>query len=184
VAWAIVGGLVLCARAAVAQTEPPVPASAEHWYGWQTLVADACAVGIFAAAWVVGSGGYDQATKTRTETLAYISLGTFVLGGPIVHAAHGHWGKAGISFALRVGLPILGAAAAFAATDGSCSNADGGCGGAASSAVVFLFGIATAVTMDAGLLATEPIAAPTRQQPVVAFTPLRRGAGVSMIGRF
>jgi hypothetical protein len=44
----------------------------------------------------------------RNAPILELTLGAYVLGGPIVHAAHGKLGRAGASLALRVGLPIAG----------------------------------------------------------------------------
>jgi hypothetical protein len=38
----------------------------------------------------------------------YVGVAGYALGGPIVHAAHGDWGRAGISLSARVVLPVVG----------------------------------------------------------------------------
>ena len=116
----------------------------------------------------------------------YAGLGAFVFGGPIVHAAHGHWAKAGGSLALRLGLPVLLWAAAFSAGLGSWVNhLLMGCGAAVIGAFAGLAGVALAVWLDAGLLARERVAAPVRSQPIVAFMLLRAdGGALSLVGRF
>jgi hypothetical protein len=86
---------------------PPAPTSHPTWYGWQTLAADAASV-------VIVSFGL---TRTETSTsggmdllapvMIYGGAGAFVLGGPIVHAAHGRWTTAMGDLALRVGAPLV-----------------------------------------------------------------------------
>ena len=52
-----------------------------------------------------------------------IGLSTYLVAGPVIHAAHGHPGKAGISAALRVGLPVLAWAIGFGVGSKSCRDA-------------------------------------------------------------
>jgi len=95
---ATIGALALRASAAAAQTPldmpeqppetPPIaatpPAPAEmRWYGWQTLVADAGAVGLFGLAAFAG-GDRDS---TAAVAVGLIGLSTYLAGGPIIHAA-------------------------------------------------------------------------------------------------
>ena len=186
VAFLIACGFALRAGVAAGQTlaaatETPV-ATEEHWYGWQTMIADAGAVGLTAAGFGIAAAA-DGRSKAGVNVV-YAGLGAFVFGGPIVHAAHGHWAKAGGSLALRLGLPVLLWAAAFSAGLGSCDDPDGGCGAEVLGAFAGLAGVVLAVWLDAGLLARERVAAPVRSQPIVAFTPLRDGGALSLVGRF
>jgi hypothetical protein len=192
-------GLALRAGAAAGQTPPaatgPPPlvappsasdataATVEHWYGWQTLIVDAGAVGLTTLGLGLAVGAGHDLDKAALG-IFYTGLGAFVFGGPIVHVAHGHWAKAGYSLALRLGLPVLLWAAGFFSVEGSCGNPDGGCGGAAIGGFTFLTGVALATMLDAGLIARERVPAPARKVPFVAFTPLRDGGGLSLVGRF
>ena len=67
-------------------------------YGWQIGLLDTAAFLMVVSAAGSDSGG-----------LAVVGGGTYLLGGPSVHAARGHAGRALGSLALRVGLPLLGA---------------------------------------------------------------------------
>jgi len=193
---ATIGALALRASAAAAQTPldmpeqppetPPIaatpPAPAEmRWYGWQTLVADAGAVGLFGLAAFAG-GDRDS---TAAVAVGLIGLSTYLAGGPIIHAAHGHSGKAGISVALRVGLPVLAWAIGFGVGSNSCHYAydHEGCP-TDYAAVATLFGVFTGVALDAALLGHEQAIAPPRNTPLVFFTPLRSGGGLSLAARF
>jgi hypothetical protein len=75
------------------------PARAEEkWYGYQVAAPDV-------GGWLlVLVGAQSDAWGT-----AALGVGGILLGGPIVHAAHGHWGSAGKSLGLRVGAPLVGA---------------------------------------------------------------------------
>jgi hypothetical protein len=67
-----------------------------RWYGWQTLLADATALG-------VGIAG-----ANRNElALGLTGVGIGLLGAPIIHAAHGNWEGAGASLAMRAAVPLL-----------------------------------------------------------------------------
>ena len=74
------------------------------WYGWQTLLLDAGALGAMGAA----AGARDPSVASA---LAGISLSTYALGPPIVHAFHGNGETALKSGGMRLFLPP---AAAFA----------------------------------------------------------------------
>lgn len=69
---------------------PPEPELESRWYGWQILIVDGASIVTMPI--LVGVGGY-------------------FLGGPIVHAAHGHWGTSAASLGVRVAGPIIGIAA-------------------------------------------------------------------------
>jgi hypothetical protein len=196
------GALALHASSAVAQTGPAVPESAPdpdapssigaapsppappevRWYGWQTLVADGGAVALFGLA-AGFAGGNGNATTVAAAGL--IGLGAYLAGGPIIHAAHGHPGKAGVSLALRVGLPVLAWAVGFGLGSNSCHDSydHEGCPTDYAAAAT-LVGVLTSVALDAGLLGRERVAEPTRNAPIVFFTPGRGGGGLSFARQF
>ena len=93
--------LALAAAAAIALSSSPARAEPRpgEWYGYQVLLTDVFGVGLF-------SGGLNVESWQATA----IGAGSVLFGGPIVHAAHGNWGRAGISLGLRVGLPAAGGA--------------------------------------------------------------------------
>ena len=86
-----------------------------HWYGWQTLVTDGAGVSLFVAS--AAASAHSQRAATG---LVYGGAATLVLGGPVVHAAHGRWGAAAGSLALRVGLPALAVLALSQPCEGEC----------------------------------------------------------------
>jgi hypothetical protein len=103
----------------------------ESWYGWQPLIIDGLSIPLLAAA---GAGGV-----------------TYLVGGPVVHLAHGRPGAALGSAGLRVGLPLVGGLISLAAYCG-----DGGgelCGLAVLPGAVV--GALGAIAIDASLLSWE-----------------------------
>src|SRR5207302_1759498 len=83
------------------RVEPPAPGTG---YRLEVIASDAISVGSAIA------GGEIHAYNPRiSELLRDVGVGGYFLGGPIIHLAHRQYGRAGISLALRVGLPTLGA---------------------------------------------------------------------------
>jgi hypothetical protein len=99
-------------RSELAPDPPPVPAALERsepqadrrtpderrWYGAQTLAMDGIALGLL----VLGA-------SSESGELIGLSGLTYLLGGPIVHAAHGRAGMSFASLGVRIGFPIGGA---------------------------------------------------------------------------
>ncbi len=102
------------------------------WYGSQTLGCDALSVLVFSAA--LGGG----------TPLAVAGVSGFVLGAPIVHMVHENAWVAGVSLAMRLGFPVLGAWIG--------TKLDRGIGGSALGGVI---GIVAASAVDAKFLAYE-----------------------------
>jgi hypothetical protein len=92
--------LVLAAVAAVALSSSPARAGTldGEWYGSQVIATDAIS-------WAVLLGGI----KAEVWPVAALGASGLFLGGPVVHVAHGNYGRAGISFGTRVAVPFLGA---------------------------------------------------------------------------
>jgi hypothetical protein len=67
-----------------------------EWYGDQVLLVDVLSWGAILAAFPLES-----------EPVAITGLTGLVVGGPIVHAANGHPGRAGLSLAARTAAPAL-----------------------------------------------------------------------------
>jgi hypothetical protein len=139
---------------------PPAPQSASprRWYGWQTLLTDAAALAL-------GWPGVSTASESRVSGAVVVMTGaTYLLGGPVVHVAHGNMGTGVGSLALR-GAPLALMAPAYL-----------GCNGI-ECAFPFLLGgwlgIVAAVTLDAAVLAyDEPKdAAPKYAATRPRFTP-------------
>jgi hypothetical protein len=81
---------------------------------------------------------------------------TYALGGPIVHLAHGNWGRSAISVGARVALPIVGLAIGANTDDGY----DGSSGGSDRTGALLggvFAGMLAATMVDAALLAYEPV---------------------------
>jgi len=157
----------------------------KRWYGWQTLIVDASAVVVMAGYAVASDKWRDNAF---TMALGATVLGTYVLGGPIVHAAHGYWSTGFESLALRVGLPLGGALAGFGlgviACGGTGGDGDVPCA-AIPAAVVGGAGMIAAPLIDAFALAYEPKATESAGAfavPVVSWVP--GGASAGLAGRF
>lgn len=188
----------MCARVAPAQAPPALPdrwpeagpsmpiAPAapvkERWYGWQTLLTDAGAITLT----IVLTANADERDDAAVIGAFVIGASTFALGGPIVHGAHGHWGKAGVSLALRAGLSLIGGAIGAGIGADSCSQYvydHEGC--AIGYGVLGLIaGATTAVIVDAAVLAREIVPAPARDHVMFVFTPVRSGGGLTLVGRF
>jgi hypothetical protein len=169
----------LAADVVTVSAAPAPPAVAEpassHWYGWQTLLADAGSVVLIPAA---GAG-----------------LIAYPLAAPIIHAAHGRWAIAGLDAGLRITLPLLSGWLAFQAAyqpcTGDCSNVwfpkgtvEGLAAGAIAAGVV---SIVDATVLSWERRAPEPVPA-AKPQSGPQWTPtamaLRGGALAGINGRF
>lgn len=140
--------------------------AATEWYGWQTLLADGAAVTFTVMA----------AKEPDSTPFLMASAGTYLLGGPIVHAAHGNWGRAAGSLGLRLGLPLAGGLAGAALAQ--CRQGEWFCG-YAEVGMGTLIGIVAAVTIDASVLAREPVTKAPALVPAVSVGRDRAWAGVS-----
>jgi hypothetical protein len=129
------------------------------WYGEQTLLADGLSL-LFA----LGAAGGE------TEPLLVLASAGYVLGGPIVHLAHGSLWRAGVSLGLRVGLPLLFTAIGVQLED--CHSGEDFCG-LGSVVIGGSLGILTAIVLDAAVLAYEPVRKARAIEPVLG---LRDGA--------
>jgi hypothetical protein len=123
------------------------PAKPQRWYGWPILITDGTAYGLLALA------------LSDDRTAPYVALpimGGYLLGGPIVHAANGRWGRAGISLLLRGALPVGGT---FLGAASSCGGGEGSdCVSTALS--VGVVGMAIATLIDLSVLSWKPIEPP------------------------
>jgi hypothetical protein len=118
------------------------PAERRVWYGWQTLLVDAAS---FALPLGAAAASVDGGQAGNAFALGYM------LGGPVVHFAHGNVGRGFGSLGLRVGVPLAGAVAGAAVTSRS------GCdycafGGAIVGGIAVIGG---AIALDASLLAYD-----------------------------
>ena len=133
--------------------DPPAP-EPTHWYGGQTLLADAAALTLFTVAELqIASQGGDQSKCPACSALYVATFTTYLAAAPIVHVVHGRSGTALADFALRLGLPVGGGllGAALASGQGGLASTGGGVIGGT-------LGVVSAVIVDAAVLANEPIA--------------------------
>jgi hypothetical protein len=135
----------------------PEAPTEQHWYGWQILAADGVATAFMI-------GGFDRSSSTMFTA----GVTVYVLGGPIVHAAHDRWGVAALSLlGLRVALPLtFGIAGAAASTvERSCDFC--GVGGLLVGATI---GALSAMALDAAF-ATEKLPIEPRRGTSIALAP-------------
>jgi len=112
----------------------PAKAEVEVWYGWQTLF-------------------WDAASLPATVVYPPLGIGTYALGGPVVHWAHGHTVKGLGSLGLRVGPPLLIGYLCTIGCDTSPDSMD--CN--LKFAFGGLVGVVTAITIDAAVLSYEKV---------------------------
>jgi hypothetical protein len=98
---------------------PPDRPKPTRWYGYQGALLDVASVGLLvgaAATWKLCLGGLFDGNASSSSSscdngtsyaLATASLAFYGLGAPVVHAAHGHWDKAGLSLGLRAAPMLL-----------------------------------------------------------------------------
>jgi hypothetical protein len=109
-----------------------------NWYGWQTLVVDATALAAGVAA-----------GATENWPAFYGVYGGYLLGGPIVHAAHHRWDEASISIAARFFVPVLALGATIAPGEGRPTV------GPEVAATMIAVGVLVPIVVDAVILSWE-----------------------------
>jgi hypothetical protein len=114
------------------------------WYGWQTLTIDG------ASALIVITNLQDR----RSQGYAWLGLAGYVLGPPIVHAAHDNWLSFAGSLGSRVLLPLAGGLIGIGANQ--CHGGSQDYCDVSGIATGILVGYAAAVTIDAVALAWTP----------------------------
>ena len=183
------------AARAVAPDAPEAPQPPQtSWYGWQTLAADAGAIGLMSLGFVVDDAKYgvDWTQRHNYELGANVlfvsSFAAYTFGGPAVHWAHGHGRKGLASLGLRVGAPLGGMLAGLLLGAASCSGGfdDGDfvpCP-VAFGAIGFLAGAVAAPIVDAAVLAREPVTPPAAPLFQAAFVPSGGGGKLVLAGRF
>ena len=90
---------------------PDEPGPRRRWYGWQTLAVDVSALGIVLAT--------SDSNSEASEGLIGAALVGYFVGPPLIHALHGHGGKALGSAGLR-----LGSAGIILAAASTCDGLD------------------------------------------------------------
>jgi len=155
------------------------PEPKRRWYGWQTLLVDGASVVLLAV-----GGASNSSSDASVAAAAFGSIG-YLFGAPIVHAAHGNWGKAGGSFAFRAGSIVLLLIGAVSCTNGSF---EGNCSGGDLLLVLGALGIPAAIAVDAAVIAREDVAPGDDDEARVLIRPWvakhGRGGGMSLGGAF
>ena len=143
-----------------------------RWYGWQTVVATSGADLATAIPWIVYQG--------RGDSTAVALPGVFghFLAGPLVHAAHGHWGKSLAALTFNFTIMSFGL----------------GAGIFAESRVPMAIGYFAGPVLDIALLSTETVRdgplpvrrAVGRQDLPVAIVPVLDASrrGLLLVGQF
>ena len=168
---------LLLAVASFARAESK-PAPAADNYAWQVAATDATLMSAaFAGFSLEGKDGSLNYIPSNTM-MAVGGIGYF-LGGPIVHIAHKHYGRAGVSLAIRTGLPM--AFGVVAAQFKSCSPNEILCG-LDEFATGFAVGAVTAAVVDSTLIAPWSSKSTAEPEPPVAVTP-RTSARLSLSPR-
>jgi hypothetical protein len=130
------------------------------WYGWRNLIGDGLAL-ILAA----------SAVPTQLVPLLIAGGVTYAIGGPIAHFTAGNWGRALISFGMRIAGPVLVGLGAFGLT---CAI-DSGCSSDDSTLVISLIGTAVgafvAAGLDVGLVAREQVEVKVAVTPAIGSVP-------------
>ncbi len=152
------------------------------WYGYQTLGTDGLAL-LLLGAGVAADGD-------NGEMLAKFSIGTYLLGAPLVHVAHDRSTRALGSLALRAGLPLVGymIGSALEHDEPVCEGDIHDCyydDSIGESVLGVMAGVAIASIVDAAMLADS---APPKAKPQAAWTPSARamhgGFALGLAGNF
>jgi hypothetical protein len=166
---------------------PPAPtleASAStkrYWYGWQTLL-------------VFGTSGVLMATAPAAAPVTVpLSLGGFVLGGPVVHWANGNVSKGFISLGVNLGGTLLGGLTAGVACSELCKDSREGLAALGATVVGAGVGLLIANILDVAVFSygqRKPVYhdAAARRRPSITWLPTfdaRQGrASVGLVGTF
>ena len=143
------------------------------WYGWQTLLVlgSSATFGVVTA--IVG-----DVSNADALTVVGLSVGGagLMLGGPIVHWAHGNIGKGFGAFGLHFGVPIVsgGVGVAIACGAGGCRNSANGFG--------IFFGLLIGGSLGSIAATVIDVTALSYEQSVpVASTASRRAPGWTLV---
>jgi hypothetical protein len=157
-------------------------------YGWQVAATDATLLGAAFTGFSLEGRDASIDYVASNTLMAVGGIGYFV-GAPIVHLAHKRYGRAGVSIAIRTGLPM--ALGAFAAQFATCSPQALFCG-MDEFATGFAVGAVAAAVVDSTLIAPwssksavepEPVAGVSRAPARPSISPrLVATPGLAMLG--
>lgn len=152
---------------------PPAPPARtkEEWYGWKLLIVDGAVI----------TSGVGLAVADAPAAGAITAVSGYVLGGPIVHWAHGQVGRGFVSLGGRIVIPLLTGATVLGVTYAAFGTGNF-VGSRRSDNVfdsvnmVFALGAAAlsapvAIALDAGILARRPARTPTAKQASLQWAP-------------
>jgi hypothetical protein len=145
------------------RVEPPAPGTG---YRLQIITADALSVGTVLAGFAVDRYAH---TSLVSGVLVTGGLGGYALGGPFIHMEHHRSYRGALSLALRVGLPIVGAA--VGAWSATCTPGEWFCG-VGEGVAGFAIGAGAAMVIDSAFIVpwsdsatSEPARAATASRP-------------------
>jgi len=157
-AWLIILGTTVRASG---QTMVPAPfaatapetadeeMTAEHWYGWSLLLSDALTVTAAVSGELLENDGDDGEGNGGPSETAYLLAGlNYLITPQVLHGFQGSAGNNLASGALRLTLPLLGAALGSGRAD--CGETENACG-LQQAAVGFIAGGLFAMVLDASL---------------------------------
>jgi hypothetical protein len=189
-AWrlAVVLATVAATSRAARASESSAP-PAEVWYGWQTLLSDAGAIGLWSLAAVLDDAQYGstsrQSYRAWSTALTAAGFTVYGLGAPAIHLAHGRGEKSLESLLLRLGLPLGGALAGALTGVAACGRSDAEVSCPVVTGVLgFLAGGAAAMVLDATVIARERVEPATGTRFQTVFIPTSGGAAFALAGRF
>jgi hypothetical protein len=147
---------------------PWIPTSTQRraWYGWQNLLVYASVTTAGVAATL--GGGFGDSSALFIGGLAAGGTG-ILLGGPIIHWAHGHTGKGFAVLGLNVGATLVsaGLGVSLACAAGGCGSSSQGIGFILGSSFGGAAGLIAAMIVDVSVLSYEEAA------PVPSFSSKR-----------
>jgi len=151
--------LGLVGAPATAQEEPPTQPTEEYtneqltvrvrsWYGWQTLLVDAAALG-------TGVTGY-ALNRGNGNVLGTVGILGYIFGAPIVHWVHGHAGRGAADAGIRLLGPLVLGGIGFLLGLPAGTNSNGDPVVAQVTGAIGLgIGYAAVVTLDAAVFAFD-----------------------------
>jgi hypothetical protein len=171
------------AEAAQAPLEAPPatpPPRVSRWYGLPILATDVGGLALVVTGGEIATGR--EGCRAGCTSLLVLGSGSFHLGGPIVHFAHGHVARGFISLGMRTAAPVVAGflvGGVFAAA--ACRKPSAEDGGVPCALSAFLVGdvLGAAATklaasvVDIAYLAREDVPAPTANSTTSAFQTLR-----------
>lgn len=154
------------------RVDPPAPGTG---YRLQVIAADALSVGTVLAGFAVDSYAH---TARVADVLVAGGLGGYALGGPIIHMQHRQSYRGALSLALRVGLPIVGAA--VGARSATCTPGEWFCG-VGEGVAGFAIGAGAAMVIDSAFIV--PWSDPATPEPAHAAAAARPAASLRLAPR-